>query len=103
MSRFDQVDSIKVLQVLDYVLDKRLSEDQLKRNRFLINVLDIFYVIIGKICLKLNVKDNMFFRDYRLFGEKMGFIKDVIRDLERKDNFIDELFKMWFIKFKVIV
>lgn len=103
MSRLDQVDSTKVPQALDYVPDKRSNEDQLKRNRLSTNVLDIPYAIIGKICLKLNAKDNMLFRDYRLLGEKMGFTKDVTRDLERKDNPTDELLKMWSIKPKATV
>ena len=97
MSGFDQVDSTKVPESLDYVQavpNKSSSEDQLKSSRLSTNVMNIPYAIIGKICLKLNAK-HMLFRDYRLLGEKMGFSKDVTRDLERKDNPTAELLHLW--------
>ena len=93
-SGFDQVDSKRVPQALDYVPDKSSIEDQLKSNRLSTNVTDIPYAITGKICLKLNAK-HMLYKDYRLLGEKMGFSKDVTRDLERKDNPTDELLHLW--------
>ena len=92
---FDQVDGTRVPKTLDYVPDKSSSEDQLiKSNRLSTNVTDIPYAITGKICLKLNTK-HMFYKDYRLLGERMGFSKDVTRDLERKDNPTAELLHLW--------
>ncbi|XP_020605666.1 uncharacterized protein LOC110044458 [Orbicella faveolata] len=95
-SEFDQVDSPRV--PLAYVADKRSSADQLKSNRLSTKVIDIPYAILGKVCLKLNAKDSMFYKDYRLLGEMMGYSKDVTRDLERKDNPTDALLQLWSIK-----
>ena len=95
-SEFDQVDSPRV--PLAYVADKRSSTDQLKSNRLSTKVIDIPYAILGKVCLKLNAKDSMFYKDYRLLGEMMGYSKDVTRDLERKDNPTDALLQLWSIK-----
>lgn len=95
-SEFDQVDSPRV--PLAYVADKRSSVDQLKSNRLSTKVIDIPYAILGKVCLKLNAKDSMFYKDYRLLGEMMGYSKDVTRDLERKDNPTDALLQLWSIK-----
>ena len=93
---FDQVDSGRV--PLEFVSGKSSSSDQPKSNRLSTKVIDIPYAIIGKICLKLNAKDNIFYKDYRLLGEKMGYSKDVTRDLERKENPTDALFQLWSIK-----
>ena len=95
-SGFDQVDSGRV--PLEFVSGKSSSSDQPKSNRLSTKVIDIPYTIIGKICLKLNAKDNMFYKDYRLLGEKMGYSKDVTRDLERKENPTDALLQLWSIK-----
>lgn len=83
---------------VEFVPGKSSSSDQLKSNRLSTKVTDIPYAIIGKICLKLNAKDNIFYKDYRLLGEKMGYSKDVTRDLERKENPTDALFQLWSIK-----
>lgn len=95
-SGFDQVDSPRV--PLESGPDRSSNRDQLKSTRLLTNVMDIPYVINSKICLKLNAKDHMFYKDFRLLGEKMGYSKDVTRDLERKDNPTDALLQMWSIK-----
>ena len=95
-SGFDQVDNARV--PVEYVPDKSSSADQQKSNRLSTKVIDIPYAVIGKICLKLNAKDHMFYKDYRLLGEKMGYSKDVTRDLERKDNPTDALLQLWSIK-----
>jgi len=100
-SGFDQVDSPRV--PLDYVPDESSSADQLKSKLLSTRVTDIPYAILGKICRNLNTKDSMFYRDYRLLGEKMGYGKDVTRDLERKDNPTDVLLQLWSIKSEATV
>ena len=85
---FDQVDSAMFPS----------NAEQAKRNRLSTKVTDIPYAITGKICLKLNAKDDMFYKDYRLLGELMGYNKDVTRNLERKDNPTDALLQLWSIK-----
>lgn len=64
-------------------------------SRLLTNVVDIPYAIYGKVCLKLNNKDQMFYRDFRMLGENMGYDKDVTRNLEQRVNPTDELLQMW--------
>ena len=92
-----QVDS--ALRVpLEFVPGKSSSSDQLKSNRLSTKVIDIPYAIIVKICLKLNAKDNILYKDYRLLGEKMGYSKDVTRDLGRKENPTYALLQLWSIK-----
>ena len=93
---FDQVDSGRV--PLEFVSGKSSSSDQPKSNRLSTKVIDIPYAIIGKICLKLNAKDNIFYKDYRLLGEKMGYSKDVTGDLGRKENPTYALLQLWSIK-----
>ena len=100
-SGFDQVDSPKV--PLDNAPDKSSSADQLKSRLLSTKVTDIPYAILGKICLKLNAKDSMFYKDYRLLGEKMGYGKDVTRNLEHKDNPTDALLQLWSIKSEATV
>ena len=61
-------------------------------------VTDIPYSIYGKVCLKLNTKDNMNFKDFRLLGEKMGFSKEETRKLEQESespNPTAQLLEMW--------
>jgi len=67
----------------------------LKSSRLLTNVSDIPYSIYSKVCLKLNIKDELFYKDFRLLSEKMGYCKDVTRNLEQRVNPTDLLLKMW--------
>ena len=94
-SGFDQVDGAGAS--LDSVYDTRSSADQQRRSqRLKTNVIDIPYTLNSRICLKLNVKDQFFFRDFRLLGEKMGYGKDVTRNLEQNNvNPTNELLQMW--------
>ena len=98
-SGFDQVDSggLSLECVNDTV--RSSTTDQLRSKRLLTNVIDIPYALNSKICLRLNVKDDIFFKDFRMLGEKMGFAKDVTRNLEQsKTNPTNELLHMWSVK-----
>ncbi|XP_078349634.1 uncharacterized protein LOC144634522 isoform X2 [Oculina patagonica] len=96
-SGFDQADGAGVS--LDCVGDTRSCTDQMRSTRLTTNIIDIPYTINSKICLKLNVKDHMFYRDFRLLGEKMGYGKDVTRNLEQNNvNPTNELLQMWSVK-----
>ena len=93
-SRFHQMDSAGAS--LDSVYDTRPSTDQQRSQRLKTNVIDIPYTLNSRICLKLNLKDQLFFRDFRLLGEKMGYDKDVTRNLEQNNvNPTNELLQMW--------
>lgn len=59
---------------------------------------DIPFPIYGEVCLKLNIRDDIFYRDYRMLGEKLGISRDMIRYLEQstsRPNPTDELLQMW--------
>lgn len=59
---------------------------------------DIPFPIYGEVCLKLNIRDDIFHRDYRMLGEKLGVSRDMIRYLEQstsRPNPTDELLQMW--------
>lgn len=88
----DQVDSPRV------PLDNSSSKDQLTHTRLSVNVKDMSYAVTRNICLKLNVIDEMLYKDFRMLGEKMGFDKDVTRNLKQKNNPTDELLQMWSVK-----
>ena len=63
-----------------------------------IKVTDIPFAVYSKVCLKLNIRDEMFYKDFRLLGEKMGYPRDVTRNLEQsssRTNPTDELLQMW--------
>lgn len=92
---FDQVDSAGA--PLERVNDNNNNSknDLAKITQQSINVADIPYSVCSKICLKLNIKDEMCFKDFRLLGEKMGFVNDVTRNLEQKTNPTNELLQMW--------
>ena len=89
-SEFDQVDSEGA--ALDGVNDGELKRDQTGQ---LVKVQDIHFSVLSKICKKLNNKDELSFADFRLLGKKMGFDKDLIKDLELKINPTYELLQMW--------
>lgn len=59
---------------------------------------DIPYSILSKICLKLNIRKDLSFNDFRLLGEKMKFTKDVITNLGQKENPTYELLQLWYAK-----
>ena len=89
-SGFDQADGAAA--TLDGVNDSESNRDQTGQP---VKVQDIPYSILSKICLKLNAKDDLSFRDFRLLGEKMGFDKDLTKVLEQKHNPTYELFQLW--------
>ena len=84
-SGFDQVDSTAAT----------LSESNRDQTGQLFKVKEIPFSVLSSICLKLNMKDNFSFRDFRLLGEKMGFSKDLIRVLEQNHNPTYELLQLW--------
>ena len=63
-------------------------------SKLLMPVTKLPYNILSKICLKLDIL-NLQFRDFRLLGEKMGYDKDVTRNLEQRRNPTHELFQLW--------
>ena len=77
--------------------DNDSNRDQAKVtvNRRSFKVADIPYPVWSEICLKLNEKDNLSFRDYRSLGEKMGFRKDIINNLKQYENPTDRLLRQW--------
>lgn len=89
-SGFDQADGAAA--TLDGVNDSESNRDQTGQP---VKAQDIPYSILSKICLKLNAKDDLSFRDFRLLGEKMGFDKDLTKVLEQKRNPTYELFQLW--------
>ena len=64
-------------------------------SKLLMPVTKLPYGIRGQICLKLDIKDDLHFRDFRLLGEKMGFDKDVTRNLEQRLHPTNELLQLW--------
>ena len=64
-------------------------------SKLLMPVTKLPYVIRASICLKLDIKDDLYFRDYRLLGKKMGFSKDVTRNLKQRLHPTNELLQLW--------
>ena len=64
-------------------------------SKLLMPVTKLPYGIRGQICIKLDIKDDLHFRDFRLLGEKMGFSKDVTRNLEQRLHPTNELLHLW--------
>ena len=64
-------------------------------SKLLMPVAQLPYGILGLVCLKLDIKDDLHFRDFRLLGEKMGFSKDVTRNLEQRLNATKQLLQLW--------
>lgn len=95
---FDQVDSAGA--ALDGVNDKNSNRNQaaITNMRQSIKAEDIPYSILSKICLKLNIRKDLSFNDFRLLGEKMKFTKDVITNLGQKENPTYELLQLWYAK-----
>jgi len=72
------------------------APDQLRRSRLSTEAIDIPFGTFSEVCLKLNIKDDIGFRDFRLLGEKMGFSKEETHKLEQgKRNPTDELLQKW--------
>ena len=89
-SGFDQADGAAA--TLDSVNDSKSNRNQTGKP---VKAQDIPYSILSKICMKLNIKNDLSFKDFRLLGEKMGFDKDLTKVLEQKSNPSYELFQMW--------
>ena len=68
---------------------------QLPRSGLSTNIMDIPYSVLGRVCLKLNTRDDLQYKDFRMLGEKLGFHKDVTRYLEQQKNPTYEVLKMW--------
>ena len=59
---------------------------------------DIPFTVYGEVCLKLNIRDEILWRDYRMLGEQLGISSDTICYLEQSTpwpNPTDELLQMW--------
>ncbi|XP_068728184.1 uncharacterized protein [Montipora capricornis] len=84
---------IRVEERLDEVDGLRTQQEP--SSRLLTSVQNIPYPIRAQICLKLNPRDDLNFRDFRLLGEKMNFDKDITRNLELRKNPTDELLQLW--------
>ena len=65
------------------------------RSRFLFNFRDIPFSLESRVCKKLNLRDDVHFRDFRILGELMGFNRDTIESLAQERNPTSELFKLW--------
>ena len=65
------------------------------RSRFSVNVRDIPFSLESSICKKLNLRDDVHFRDFRILGELMEFDRDTIESLAQERNPTSELFKLW--------
>lgn len=67
------------------------------QSRLQSNVLDIPLSVYRTVCIKLNSKDELFFNDYRMLCEKLGYGARVARGLEaeRTENPTDELLWTW--------
>lgn len=64
-------------------------------SKLLMPVTKLPYKIRGKICQKLDIKDDLQFRDFRFLSEKMGFDKDLTRNLEQRQHPTNELLQLW--------
>lgn len=66
-------------------------------SRLQTNVLAIPRAVYRKVCIKLNSKDDVFFNDYRMLCEKLGYDQSVVRGLEQemRVNPTDELLLDW--------
>ena len=89
-NEFDQVDSTEA--ILNSASDSESNRDQTGQ---LFKVKEIPLSVLSRICLKLNTKDDLSYRDFRLLGEKMGFPKDLTKVVEQKSNPTYELLQMW--------
>lgn len=55
-------------------------------------VLDLFKKVYFKICLKFNIKCDIFFDDYWMLVEVFGMDRDIIEYFGQQINFIDFIF-----------
>ena len=72
-----------------------VGSDQLPRSRLSTNIMDIPYSVLGRVCLKLDTRDDLQYKDFRMLGEKLGFDKEVTRYLEQQKNPTDALLQGW--------
>ena len=65
--------------------------------RLYTNILDIPSHVYNRVCSRLNVKDDLFFRDFRLLGEVLGYPKQVINRLSygSMSNTTHEILQRW--------
>ena len=72
-----------------------VGADPLSRSRLSTNVKDIPFPVLSRVCLKLDIKEDIQYKDFRMLGEKLGFEKDITRNLEQRKNPTYELLQMW--------
>lgn len=75
----------------------KVIASDIERSRLSTYVSKIPRSIYGTVCRKLNSKDEMFCKDFRMLGEKLGYTKEETRFLDREvtTNPTDELFDFW--------
>lgn len=74
-----------------------LGTRDLRRSRLLTSVLEIPDSVYRTVCIKLNSKDEIFLKDYRMLCEDLGYNNTVARGLEQPTtaNPTYELLWMW--------
>lgn len=78
--------------------NKGLKEmDSPALNRLYTNILVIPSHVYNRVCSRLNVKDDLCFRDFRLLGEVLGYSKQVMNRLSvgSMSNTTAEILQMW--------
>lgn len=60
-----------------------------------VNVQDIPFYLLSKVCSRLNSGDEMYYKDVQTLGKMMGFNEDVMGSLVQKKNPSSELLKLW--------
>ena len=60
-----------------------------------VNVQDIPFYLLGKVCSRLNSGDEMYYKDVQTLGKLMGFNEDVMGSLVQKKNPSSELLDLW--------
>ena len=71
------------------------GSDQLSRSRLSTNIMDLPFSVLARVCLKLNIKDALQFKDFRMLGEKLGFDRDITRYLVQQRNPTLVLLRSW--------
>ena len=60
-----------------------------------VNVQDIPFYLLSKVCSRLNSGDEMYYKDVQTLGKLMGFNEDVMGSLVQKKNPSSELLNLW--------
>ena len=71
------------------------GSDQLPRSRLSTNIMNIPSSVLVRVCLKLNIRDDLQNKDFQILVEKLGFHRDGTHYLEQQKNPTDTLLQMW--------